>query len=424
MPPPDSFPSERSDMQAAKRARLGGLGALGSAMAQAGAPGFVGRANGCCGWGDASASTAAGGGRVGSSSQAEGNGGAGGSGGVGMPPSNSVKDLLSSFGLGKFAAANAQAMAAGGGGGGRNGAAPGTGGMPNSNSMMQLLAALDSPTGRLTEGVAEAASGAEASSGLGGSLLSGSGLNSASVSSLRGMLRSFSSTGSLEGMSAANLGEGQLIDLQNFAALTRNTSLQNALGSMSNNSSFNFGSLGGAVAGGRPGGRLGRQRRRRYDGTADAMAHGWQRIGGGGLPGHRPDTDGWRRHERCRRRQLGRSARREWRAAGRRAAPRVTLDDLAGRDGPLVLGDLADGADAQLQRDQFAGQARPTRTLGNTNGEGEQDEPKPNLLGCCVTCVPASASRELGGSGASGVRRSSGGQDANCGACGLCSEHV
>ena len=166
-----------------------------------------------------------------------------------MPPSNSVKDLLSSFGLGKFAAANAQAMAAGGGGGGRNGAAPGTGGMPNSNSMMQLLAALDSPTGRLTEGVAEAASGAEASSGLGGSLLSGSGLNSASVSSLRGMLRSFSSTGSLEGMSAANLGEGQLIDLQNFAALTRNTSLQNALGSMSNNSSFNFGSLGGAVAG-------------------------------------------------------------------------------------------------------------------------------------------------------------------------------
>ena len=115
--------------------------------------------------------------------------------------------------------------------------------------MMQLLAALDSPTGRLTEGVAEAASGAEASSGLGGSLLSGSGLNSASVSSLRGMLRSFSSTGSLEGMSAANLGEGQLIDLQNFAALARNNSLQNALGSMSNNSSFNFGSLGGAVAG-------------------------------------------------------------------------------------------------------------------------------------------------------------------------------
>ena len=124
--------------------------------------------------------------------------------------SKSVADLLSSFGLGKLA----------------GGAAPGTGGMTNSSSMMQLLAALDSPTGRLTESVSNPGADADGgSNSLGG--LGGSGANSASVNSLRGLLRSYSSTGSLDA-----LGEGQLIDLQNFAALARNASLQTALGNL------------------------------------------------------------------------------------------------------------------------------------------------------------------------------------------------
>ena len=109
-----------------------------------------------------------------------------------MRPSSSVADLLQSFGFGR----------SGGGGG-----------LPSSNSMIQLLAALDSPTGRLTDAVATA--DAERSAGL------PSMPSSTSLTNIRTLLRNASSTGSL-----ADLADSSVLELSNFAALARSASLQ------------------------------------------------------------------------------------------------------------------------------------------------------------------------------------------------------
>ena len=123
-----------------------------------------------------------------------------------MRTSASMADLLTSLGLGRLAAA---------GGGGSGQPAGSGGGLRPSNSMVQLLAALDSPTGRLTEGIAAAPAAADGTDGA--SCLLPSLPSSTSVTNLRSLLRNASSSTSL-----ADLGEASLLDLQNqFAAYAR-----------------------------------------------------------------------------------------------------------------------------------------------------------------------------------------------------------
>jgi len=104
---------------------------------------------------------------------------------------------------------------------------PPGGSLPPSASMLQLLAALDSPTGRLSEGLAAAA--AEAGEALPPSLSSTSlsGLaSSSSVSNLRSLLRNASSGANLSELADAGSLEQHL---HSFAALARSASLQSSL---------------------------------------------------------------------------------------------------------------------------------------------------------------------------------------------------
>ena len=128
-----------------------------------------------------------------------------------------MADLLSSFGLSR--------LAQGSGSSGNGGP-----GLPPSSSMLQLLAALDSPTGRLSEGLAYPPQGGEgASEGIvplplpsNGSFGSLPFTSSSSMNNLRSLLRSASSQGNLADL----VGEGTVEQqIHNFAALARNASL-------------------------------------------------------------------------------------------------------------------------------------------------------------------------------------------------------
>ena len=158
-----------------------------------------------------------------------------------MPPTKSVADLLTSFGLGRLAQAGQQQAAQQQQSAQHQQAQqPPSGKMKHSASMMQLLAALDSPTGRLTEAATAAASDGPSNSATATAEKAGDNMqppslqnfpSSASVNSLRGLLRSASSNCSLADLGGA---EGLIqnlssVDLQQFAALARSGSLQNAL---------------------------------------------------------------------------------------------------------------------------------------------------------------------------------------------------
>lgn len=119
----------------------------------------------------------------------------------GLRPSSSMSDLLASFGLGRFTSHQP--------------------GLPASSSMLQLLAALDSPTGRLSDGLAVSGGGDSDGTGApaganGGALLPGNLSSSSfgglmrdpSMQNLRSLLRNASS--------AANLA-----DMDSFAAFSR-----------------------------------------------------------------------------------------------------------------------------------------------------------------------------------------------------------
>jgi len=129
-------------------------------------------------------------------------GGNSASSGSGMRNASSVSDLLQSFGLGRLAQGSPQ-----------------MGGLPPSSSMLQLLAALDSPTGRLTDSLT-ATSGEGDSQSTGGtsggrmpaSLSSGSltHIPTSSVSNLRSLLRNVSSNANLSELADSGSLEQQL----------------------------------------------------------------------------------------------------------------------------------------------------------------------------------------------------------------------
>jgi hypothetical protein len=152
----------------------------------------------------------------------------------GLRPSSSVSDLLALFGLGRFVNQP---------------------GLPASSSMLQLLAALDSPTGRLTDGLAVSGgadpdvTGAPAGAN-GGALLPGNLSSSSfgglmrdpSMQNLRSLLRNASSAANLADMDGGMLEQ----HLHSFAALSRSASFGQANSTLGGSQHRSTGAVVGA----------------------------------------------------------------------------------------------------------------------------------------------------------------------------------